>query len=63
MAEDLGLGKPWEERGRITEKVENCYKYLEEFRVIDKDMPADFPTPYTTTDGHSWTKVESKKGE
>jgi hypothetical protein len=63
MAEDLGLGKPWEERGRITEKVETCYKYLEEFRVIDKDMPADFPTPYTTTDGHSWTKVESKKGE
>ncbi|MDO8785748.1 MAG: NAD(P)/FAD-dependent oxidoreductase, partial [Syntrophales bacterium] len=33
MAEDLGLPKPWEDKGRVPETVDLCYKYLDRFRV------------------------------
>ncbi len=59
MAEDLGLPKPWEEKGRVPEKYQTPYKYFERFRVIPPDVPDDFPTPYTTEDGIHWEKMEN----
>jgi len=44
MAEDLVLPKPWEDRGRVPETVDLCYKYLDRFRVIPKDVPG-YPQP------------------
>ena len=44
MAEDLDLPKPWEDKGRAPETVDVCYKYLDRFRVIPKDVPG-YPQP------------------
>ena len=61
MAEELGLAKPWEDKGRVPERYETPYKYLERFRVIPKDVPEDFPAPYTTTNGRDWEKLYNWK--
>lgn len=44
MAEDLGLAKPWEDKGRVPETVDVCYKHLDRFRIIPKDVPG-YPEP------------------
>lgn len=33
MSEDLGLPKPWEDKGRVPERVETAYKHCDAFRA------------------------------
>jgi|GEM_PF-578002 len=44
MAEELGLPKPWEDKGRVPETVDCCYRHLDRFRVIPNDVPG-YPQP------------------